>query len=100
MENFLACHQVHAKATLINDRKYYRKWCDDRDWELDENQSFRSSLEELFSNFFIQMKKFSCMSSSLYENDTEWWSYEDNLSRERSAQTSFWSSFRFLNSSF
>jgi hypothetical protein len=37
MKNFFACHQMYAKATLISNRRYYRKWCDDRDWELDEN---------------------------------------------------------------
>ncbi len=111
MKNFFACHQMYAKATLINDRRYYKKWCDDRGWELDKNQSFKSSLEKSFSNFFIQMKKFSCMSSNSYENDTEWWLYKSDLSKEKSAQTLFWSgsrsldslfwsSFRFLNSSF
>jgi hypothetical protein len=29
MKNFLACHHIHAKATFINNREYYRKWCDD-----------------------------------------------------------------------
>jgi hypothetical protein len=91
---FLACHQMNAKSTLDDDRRYYREWCDDRDRELDENQSFRSSLERSFSDFFIQMKKFSCMSSGSCENDTQRWSYENDLSRERDAQTSFWSSSR------
>jgi hypothetical protein len=50
--------------------------------------------------FFHTDEKFSCMSSNAYESDTEWWSYENNLSRERSAQTSSWSSSRFRNLSF
>jgi hypothetical protein len=39
MENFFACHQVHAKAALNDGRRYYRKWCDDRGRGLGENQA-------------------------------------------------------------
>jgi hypothetical protein len=50
--------------------------------------------------FFHTNKKFSCMSSDACESDTKWRSYENDLSKEKSAQTSFWSSLRFLNLSF
>jgi hypothetical protein len=30
-KNFLACHQIHTKMTFNADRRYFRKWCDDRD---------------------------------------------------------------------
>jgi hypothetical protein len=40
-------------------------------------------LKKSFLNLFIQMKNFSCMSSSSYKNNIQWWSYENDLLRKR-----------------
>jgi hypothetical protein len=54
----------------------------------------QSTLRGPFSEFFIQMENFPCMSSDPYENGTQRWSYGGGVSREGGAQASFWPSPR------
>ncbi len=91
-ENDLLIEKIEVLMKMMN--RESRTW-----WKF-IIQFITRFFERSFSDFFIQMKIFSCMSSGSYENDTQRWSYESDLSRERSAQTSFWSSLRPLNSLF